>query len=85
MKILTAVRYRIRCNFGARRITENIQTVYSQVNYFYFFLFGASEFFLNIFLSFIILSIVSQSQIHADTFWRIGGNDAELGIGSPCG
>ena len=83
--MVSAVRYRIRCNFGARRITENIQTVYSQVNYFYFFYSVFQSFFRYFFLSFIILSIVSQSQIHADTFWRIGGNDAELGIGSPCG
>ena len=83
--MVSAVRYRIRCNFGARRITENIQTVYSQVNYFYFFYLVFQSFFKYFFLSFIILSIVSQSQIHADTFWRIGGNDAELGIGSPCG
>ena len=83
--MVSAVRYRIRCNFVARRITENIQTVYSQVNYFYFF-YSVFQSLFKYFFVLIILSIVSQSQIHADTFWWIGGgNDAGLGIGSPCG
>ena len=81
--MVSAVRYRIQCNFLSKKDHRKYTNCLQSGKLFLFFLLFQS--FLNIFLSFIILSIVSQSQIHADTFWLIGGNDAELGIGSPCG